>query len=113
MHVMVPDGSGHLLSIAQILDIISEPDDDGNLYTGKLEIESDSCYSGKICFDAKKEWEKRKLAGTLKIKSLSVFASCHKDLASIWGKYNNYKTSIKRNEMSKDIAKAITLEYSN
>ena len=44
--------------IGEVLDII-----DTIGYEGEVEITSDSCYAGKLCFAAKSWWEARKRKG--------------------------------------------------
>ena len=81
----------HLISISDVLDLIHLIEESGIKYTGKLEIESDSCFSGQLCFHAKNEWVKRKSENRIDIEQLSVMAASHKDEKAIWGKWNAFK----------------------
>ena len=81
-------------------------------YTGNVQIESDSCYSGKLCFEAKKEWEKRSQEGIgIYCKSFQVFGSSHKDKKAVWGEYTKMKKEAKKDKQTKEEAIRITEEY--
>ena len=71
-----------IVTLDEVLKVIDESE-----YKGDVEITSDSCYSGQICYHAKAWWEKHKRNGhnISKIKNLRVVASSHGKLRSEWG----------------------------
>ena len=52
-------------------------------------ITSDSCYSGLLCYGAKKWWEQNK--PNISFKDLIVVASTNRYMKAQWGEYRKYK----------------------
>ena len=56
----------------ELLDLFSESG-----YKGRVEITSDSCYSGKLCHVAYEYFENNLKRKRLQIESFTVMASCY------------------------------------
>ena len=62
--------------IDNVLDMFQESG-----FTGNVEISSDSCYSGQVCFIAKTWWERQQTEGVkLHMSSLKVAGTTHRSL---------------------------------
>lgn len=95
------------IQIDDVLKIINESG-----FKGNVEISSDSCYSGKLCFSAKKFWEEKGgFDGKLSFASLKFAASTHSSRKALWGCYRNMKKDSLKEGNSEALAKEIQVVY--
>ena len=95
----------------EVLKIIIDSDFEGN-----VEISSDSCFSGRLCFIAKEWYEKMLDDDEYKHKIgkdriLKVSGSTHRDRKTIWGRHRKMKEESLKEGVTEAEAKAIQVKY--
>ena len=77
------------ITLEEVLDIFKESG-----YKGFVEISSDSCYSGNLCYRAKKYWESNGGHDKLPMDELKISTTTHRTRKALWGQYRTMKDKI-------------------
>ena len=95
-----------LITMDEIFELIA-----GAEFTGDVEITTDSCYAGKLCYRAQELWNDTNVEKTMS--NLKVAASCNSNKKCAWGNYRKMKNESQMFGQTKEEAEKIQKKYTD